>query len=174
MATSLRSPQSKVSHKCAVSHTSCKVMSARLPPKSDIHAWSGTQADAYGARAPSNAMWWANANAALWAIGNGLVSTLLVIYLASDLGAKGLAVSLVLAAPRFAGLLRLGVPALMGRLAGRKSLCMTAYVVSSLVLCGVPVVAALHDRISPDTAVAAFVFAWCAYHVTEYVGTVAL
>jgi MFS family permease len=140
----------------------------------DIHAGSGTQADAHGEHASSNPMWWANANAALWAIGNGLVSTLLVIYLASDLGAKGLTVSLILAAPRFAGLLRLGVPALMGRLAGRKPLCMAAYVVSSLVLCGVPAVAALHDRISPSTAVAAFVFAWCAYHVTEYVGTVAL
>ena len=28
----------------------------------------------------------ANANACLWAIGNGLISTLLVIYLAADLG----------------------------------------------------------------------------------------
>ena len=35
------------------------------------------------------AMRMANANAALWAIGNGLISTLLVIYLASGLGATG-------------------------------------------------------------------------------------
>ena len=88
------------------------------------------------------AMWLANANAALWATGNGLVSTLLVIYLAADLGAKGLAVSLILAAPRFAGLLRLGVPALMARLHARKAVCITAYVISSVVLCGVPAVAA--------------------------------
>ena len=37
---------------------------------------------------PPGAMRLANANAALWAIGNGLISTLLVIYLASDLGAS--------------------------------------------------------------------------------------
>ena len=63
-------------------------------------------------RDSASAMRLANANAALWAIGNGLVSMLLVIYLASDLGASGLSLSLILAAPRFAGLLRLGVPAL--------------------------------------------------------------
>jgi len=31
----------------------------------------------------------ANANAGLWALGDGLVSSTLVIYLASDLGARG-------------------------------------------------------------------------------------
>ena len=89
----------------------------------------------------------ANANAALWAIGNGLISTLLVIYLASDLGASGLSLSLILAAPRFAGLLRLGVPALMARVLRQESVCIAAYVISSIVLCGVPAVAALQDRI---------------------------
>ena len=69
----------------------------------------------------AGAMRLANANAAIWAIGNGLISTLLVIYLAADLGAKGLAVSMILAAPRFAGVLRLGVPALMARLRARKA-----------------------------------------------------
>ena len=38
------------------------------------------------------AMWLANANALVWAIGNGLVSTLLVTYLALELGAKGIAI----------------------------------------------------------------------------------
>ena len=47
-----------------------------------------------------------------------MVSSLLVIYLAAELGAAGIAVSLILAAPRFAGLLRLGVPALTGYLEG--------------------------------------------------------
>jgi MFS family permease len=116
----------------------------------------------------------ANANAALWAIGNGLISTLLVIYLASDLGANGLSLSLILAAPRFAGLLRLGVPALMARLRARKAVCIAAYVISSIVLCGVPAVAALHDRIDGRLAIAMFVIAWCLYHITEYVGTVTL
>src|SRR5215216_252468 len=89
----------------------------------------------------------ANANAATWALGNGLISTLLVIYLAADLGASGLSLSLILAAPRFAGLLRLGVPALMARVRARKVVCITAYATSSIVLCAVPAVAALHDGI---------------------------
>src|SRR3954454_19550754 len=116
----------------------------------------------------------ANANAALWAIGNGLISTLLVIYLASDLGASGLSVSLILAAPRFAGLLRLGVPALMARLGARKTIFLVAYVASSIILCGVPAVAALHEYIDGHMAIALFVISWCLYHVTEYVGTVTL
>jgi MFS family permease len=122
----------------------------------------------------SNGMWLANANAALWAVGNGLVSTLLVIYLAYDLGASGLGVSLILAAPRFAGLLRLGVPAIMARLRARKAACITAYLVSAAVLCGVPAIAALQDRISASVAISLFIAAWCLYHVTEYVGTVTL
>ena len=65
----------------------------------------------------------ANVNAGLWAVGNGLVATQLVIYLAADLGATGLALSMILAAPRFAGLLRLGVPTLMSRVGTRKQLC---------------------------------------------------
>lgn len=119
-------------------------------------------------------MWLANANAALWAVGNGLISTLLVIYLAADLGAKGLTVSLILAAPRFAGVLRLGVPALMARLRSRKSICICAYIASSVVLCGVPAVATLQHRMTADAAIAMFVIAWCLYHLTEYVGTVTL
>jgi MFS family permease len=121
-----------------------------------------------------SAMRLANANAALWAIGNGLISTLLVIYLASDLGASGLSLSLILAAPRFAGLLRLGVPALMARVRARKAVCIAGYVTSSVVLCCVPAVAALRSRIDSRVAIATFVGSWCLYHITEYVGTVTL
>lgn len=119
-------------------------------------------------------MWLANANAALWAIGNGLISTLLVIYLAADLGAKGLAVSLILAAPRFAGVLRLGVPALIALLHARKTVCIAAYATSSIVLWAVPAVAAMEGRATTGMAVTMLVVAWCLYHLTEYVGTVAL
>src|SRR4051812_402779 len=149
-------------------------MTATLPQITEVHSQSATQRDKLNESARSSAMRWANVNAAISATGNGLVSTTLVIYLANDFGAKGLAVSLILSAPRFAGLLRLVVPALMGRVATRKTLCIGAYVISSLMLCGVPAVAALDGQIRIGTAVAAFVVAWCVYHVTEYVGTVAL
>src|SRR3954467_11351072 len=97
-------------------------------------------ASLYGLRESEGrrAMRLANANAALWAIGNGLISTLLVIYLASDLGASGLSLSLCPAAPRFSGLLRLGVPSLMAHVRARKAVCIAAYVTSSVVLCAVP------------------------------------
>jgi Na+/melibiose symporter-like transporter len=120
------------------------------------------------------AMWFANANAALWAVGNGLVSTLLVIYLAAELGAAGLAISLILAAPRFAGVLRLGVPALIARLRARKGVCIGGYIASALVLCTVPLVAMFDRRATDGSGVGKLVGAWCAYHLAEYVGTVAL
>lgn len=119
-------------------------------------------------------MWLANINAGVWATGNGLVSTTLVFYLAVELGAAGVAASCVLAAPRFAGLLRLGVPALMARLKARKLLCILSYAFSSLILCTVPVAAAFEGRASAGVAIAVLVLAWCLYHLTEFCGTVTL
>jgi MFS family permease len=120
------------------------------------------------------AMKLANVNAGLWAAGNGLVSTLLVIYLAADLGASGLAVSMILAAPRFAGLLRLGVPALMARVAARKSLCVISYALSAVFLCVIPLAATLEGRVVNGQAIAVLITAWCLYHIAEYCGTVTL
>lgn len=130
------------------------------------------------AAAIRRAMRFANANAGLWAVGNGLVSTQLVIYLANDLGAAGLWVGLILAAPRFAGLMRLGVPALIAGLRRRKAVCIGAYIASAAVLSGVPLVAITlatgGPNVSTTTAFALLVTAWCVYHLLEYVGTVAL
>jgi MFS family permease len=120
------------------------------------------------------AMSLANINAGLWATGNGLVSTTLVFYLAVELGAAGVAASCVLAAPRFAGVLRLGVPALMARLKARKALCVVSYALSSLILCTVPVAAAVEDHASAGVAIAVLVAAWCLYHLAEFCGTVTL
>jgi MFS family permease len=120
------------------------------------------------------AMRLANANAALWAVGNGLVSTLLVIYLANDLGATGVAVSLILAAPRFAGLLRLAVPALIRRVENRKAVCNLAFLASTVVLLTVPAVAVLHVPAAARVGLPILVAAWCGYHLLEYVGGVAL
>jgi hypothetical protein len=119
-------------------------------------------------------MWLANLNAGIWAAGNGLVSTTLVFYLAVELGAAGVAASCVLAAPRFAGLLRLGVPALMARLKARKLLCIFSYALSSFILWTVPVAAAFERRVQAGVAIAVLVLAWCLYHLTEFCGTVTL
>ena len=63
-------------------------------------------------------------NGGLWAIGNGLTSSTLVIYLALELGAPriGLGISLILAARHLVGILRLGTPLLIGRIADRTAL----------------------------------------------------
>lgn len=115
----------------------------------------------------------ASLNAALWAIGNGLVSTTLVTFLAMDLGAKGMAVSLILAAPRMAGVLRLAVPAAIGRLAARKAFCIGMYLASACVLAGLPWVASGSFRGLP-ASIGLLVAYWCVYHLLEYSATVAL
>jgi len=115
-------------------------------------------------------------NGGIWAIGNGLTSTTLVIYLAEQLDAPriGLGISLILAARHIVGLLRLGTPAMIGRLADRKRFCLGAYLLSALVLFGLPLAAAPGFLPSPGASLAALVILWCLYHLLEYLGTVAL
>ena len=120
------------------------------------------------------AMRLANANAAIWAVGNGLVSTQLVVYLASEFGAKGLWISLILAAPRFAGLLRLASPALIARTKNRKQVCINAYLASAIVLSTITKLAPTSGSYAASTGLAAPVAVWSIYHLCEFVGTVAL
>jgi MFS family permease len=90
------------------------------------------------------------------------------------LGARGLAISFILAAPRFAGVLRLGVPALIARLQRRKAICIAAYLASAVVLCGVPALAVARSSLDARHALTLVIAAWCIYHLLEYFGTVAL
>jgi len=115
-------------------------------------------------------------NGAIWAVGNGMASTMLVVYLAMefDVPGFGLGISLILAAPRLAGLLRLVAPALIGRLADRKRFCLVTYLLSCLVLFGLPFAAAPGYLPSPVASLVALVVLWCVYHLLEYLGTVAL
>ncbi|MBN2475101.1 MAG: hypothetical protein JXB62_10870 [Pirellulales bacterium] len=115
-------------------------------------------------------------NGALWAIGNGLASTTLIIYLALDLGAGriGLGIGLILAARHVVGLLRLGAPAVIGRLVDRKRFCLGTYLAATLILLGLPWIAAPGRLSSPDASLAALVGLWCLYHLLQYMGTVAL
>lgn len=115
-------------------------------------------------------------NGGIWAIGNGLASTTLVVYLALELGAGriGLGISLILAARHIVGLLRLGAPAMIGRLADRKRFCLGAYLLSTLVLLGLPVLAAPGCLASPGDSLAALIVLWCLYHLLQYLATIAL
>jgi MFS family permease len=115
-------------------------------------------------------------NGVLWAIGNGLASSTLVVYLALELDAPGLGVgiSLILAAPRIAGLLRLLVPALITRLGDTKRFCLGMYLASALVLCGLPLAASPGWLPSSKASLAALVAFWCVYHLLEFFGLVAM
>ena len=88
------------------------------------------------------AMRLAYANAAIWAIGNGLVSSTLIVYLALSVGARNFQSAIIYAAPSLAGTLRLAVPMILARFGRRKAFCIAAYVASALVLSLVPIAAA--------------------------------
>jgi MFS family permease len=113
-------------------------------------------------------------NAAIWAVGNGLATTTLISYLARELGARGLAISLILAAPTIAGLLRQTAPRLIAAWGSRKSFCLSMYALSAQTLLVLPLVAA--PGVLPDKqwSLVALVTLWCLYQLLEYFGTVAL
>jgi len=115
-------------------------------------------------------------NGGIWAIGNGLCSTMLIIYLAMeyDVPGEGLGISLILAAPRIVGVLRLVAPALIGRLASRKRFCVGGFLFSALTLFGLPTVVAPGVLPSKRASLASLVVLWCVYHLLQYLATVAL
>lgn len=123
-------------------------------------------------RARRLAVW----NAAVWAIGNGLASTTLVIYLAKELhaGWLGLGISLMVAAPQMAGLLRLGAPALIARMGGRKPFCIATFFTGAVLLATLPWVCAPGRLPSPGWSLVALIVLWCLYHLLQYLGMVAL
>jgi len=115
-------------------------------------------------------------NGALWAIGNGLASTTLVIYLALELESPkiGLGIGLILAARHVVGLLRLGAPAVIGRLVDRKRFCLGSYLAGALLLLSLPYLASPGRLSSPAASLTALVVLWCLYHLLQYLGTIAL
>jgi MFS family permease len=123
-------------------------------------------------RARRLAVW----NGAIWAIGNGLASTTLVIYLARELHVErlGLGIGLIVAAPQITGLLRLGAPALIERLGGRKRFCLAGFLLSALLLLVLPWVCAPGRLPSSGWSLAALVLLWCFYHLFQYLATVGL
>ena len=113
-------------------------------------------------------------NGALWSIGNGLTTGPLVLYLAQDLGARGLALGLVLAAPNLAGLLRLAAPTLIHRWGTAKLACLRLSFASYLLILGLPLVAMTPPTIPRSQALAIMIALLFAHQVLEYFGTVAM
>lgn len=114
------------------------------------------------------------ANGVCWGLGNGLVSSSLIVYLANDFGMRGLAVSLILASPRLVGVLRLATPWLLRRRFDRRRFCCAAYLASAAVLAILPFAAAPGVLPTAEASLAMLVGCWTSYHLLEFVGTVAL
>ena len=119
---------------------------------------------------------WAYWNGAIWAIGNGLASTTLIVYLAMDLGAEqiGLGIGLILATRHVVGLLRLSAPAMIGWLVDRKRFCVGTFLLGTAALLGLPLITAPGRLPSAAASLYALVVLWCVYHLLQYLGTVAL
>ncbi|MBN1908849.1 MAG: MFS transporter [Pirellulales bacterium] len=116
------------------------------------------------------------ANSGLWAMGNGLASTTLVYYLALELGAPraGLGLAAILATHHLVGVLRLAAPALIDRVADRKRFCLGGFVLAAGLLLLLPVVAAPGNLPSATISLWVLVGLWSAYHLLQYLATVAL
>jgi len=115
-------------------------------------------------------------NGAVWALGNGLAGTTLILYLAKQLRAErfGLGIGLIVAAPQIVGLLRLVAPWLIGRTGDRKRFCIASYLLAALVLAALPWTCAPGRLPGPGWSLAALVVLWCLYHLLQYLATVGL
>jgi MFS family permease len=119
-------------------------------------------------------LWQAHANALLWGLGNGLVSTTLVTYLARELGAEGLAIGLIVAIPNLAGSLRLGTPWILALVGSRKWFSLAAFLLSGLLLLALPIACRPADESGAYGRLALLVILWGGWHLAMFLGVVAL
>jgi hypothetical protein len=90
------------------------------------------------------------------------------------LGAQGLALGILLAAPNLAGVMRLASPALIHRAGTARRACLGQYLASYLLIFGVPGIALSAGAVSRPVAVAAMIGLLFTHQLLEYLGTVAL
>lgn len=113
--------------------------------------------------------------AVVWAAGNALISTQLIIFLAQEYGAQGREVSFLLAAPALVGLLRMFTPAMIENYGGVKRLCLTTSIASYLMLGAIPLLA-LRGMPSGNVraTLPALIAVYCTSQLLEQIGTVVL
>jgi len=113
-------------------------------------------------------------NAGLWGLGNGLAGTTLLFYLASSYGARGMALSGLLAAPALVGVLRLLTPIWLDRVGSRRIFCIRMFALSAILLLGLPILSAPHVLPKAAHSIAALTACWATYHLFEHFAVVAL
>jgi MFS family permease len=113
-------------------------------------------------------------NAAIWSVGYALTTGTLVNYMAQDLGAKGWQLSLVLAAPSLAGVLRLFTPAIVARAQTAKRAAIGAFCLAYVVLLGLPIVGVAAAHISHARALTILILVTCAHQLLEFIALASL
>lgn len=116
----------------------------------------------------------AYANGALWGVGSGVASVSLIAYFARELHAGGTAIAWILAAPSLAGLLRLGTPWWLHRVASRRRFCVAMFLASAATLAVLPFVAAPGRLADPNWSLVALGFVWSVAQTLEFIAVVAL
>ncbi|HWB01102.1 MAG TPA: MFS transporter, partial [Pirellulales bacterium] len=111
---------------------------------------------------------------ALWSIGNGLTSGSLITYLAIDLGAKGVGVSLVLAIQATVGTLRVFAPPLIDWFGGARRACLTLTLASYAVIVALPVATLGNSPLRQLDPVPTLITILCVHQLLEHLGAVAL
>jgi len=114
----------------------------------------------------------AHANGLIWAVGNGLVSTTLITFLAKDYGATSFHVGLILACPHLLGVLRLVAPPLVQSWPDRKRWTIAFFLLSGLCLLLLPLLSWPGVLASQRQSLTALVALWGTWHVWMYVGLV--
>ena len=123
-------------------------------------------------------------NAGFWGLGNGLISTSLVIYVIGALAAGsmdrariGLAIAWIIAAPRVIGLLRIFAPTLIDAVRSRRRVAFFGYLLSPMALLLLPLALPVLSRLAEtrvNLALCSVGAIWAVYHLIEYFATVAL
>src|SRR5262245_14143005 len=106
----------------------------------------------------------------LWSVGGGLTSGTLIVYLALELGAQGIAVSWILATSSAVGLLRLLSPVLIGLCGDARRTCLWFWLGSYMVLACLPAVVL---ATSPTAGIVGLILLLCVHQLLEYIGLVA-
>jgi MFS family permease len=115
----------------------------------------------------------AHFNGALWAFGNGLVSTTLITFLAKDYGATSFQVGLILACPHLAGVLRLVAPTVLRVTPDRRRFSLATFLLSGICLALLPWLSWPKVLPTQEASLMALIGLWAAWHVWMYVGLVA-
>ena len=108
-----------------------------------------------------------------WSVGNALTAGPLLLYLAMDLGAKGAALSWILAAPQLAGALRMATPRLAALLRGEKPAALLLFSLAYVLLLGQAWAAWTADS-AWSLGIAGVVVVVCAHQLCEFMGQSAL